>query len=895
MSYGLKYWFEFYDRFSRTCKAEIYQDGYSGSSSEISRSGDTPVRIIYDASDDIYQPLIGSECTLEILSQTNMQYAEFLTVARREYFVKILQGTKVFWAGFVVPEGYQEKFSDPPYIVGIKAVDIIGDLKNYDYFKNYDWRYYDYTFDRRSLAMIVSDILYDISAIKQSGFGFSIFNFIDMWENSMKDTLNPLTLDQLDHSRILAGVLLTAEKRKPNDILSDIFTSFNARCYLGSDGCFDIMDIGKLVDSTLYYRVITSGTSVTDRSSITDHQLTVGRFDDGDDTFWVEDDQILSSVPGVLELEVVNEYILEQIVNGDFDPDLIEDDQPLGWTCDSDLSDGKYELRDDGLLITEFSSPEDFVQSFRSTSSAKNRVKLKVDIETDGQVHVEMKAGGSILAADGSWGSTGIDTDESIDILSDTISGAGYCSITISVVSSTTATYAKVKGVSVQLVAEYPDQLPERTKWVGEGDDGNMQSESIKTIIGDVPSDSDVYNKTAAYRNWLEVTYYDGVAFYSDGATNLWKRSTHTHYKHLLDYITRDRIKNKQLPSLKVSGSLISKDMTFRHILIIPDLSNKKFIKGQMTFDMKRCKWTGDWIELKGYYDATLAVTDTIPSSAAFDGDSGSVSVDVNDSDAWAAELIDTGDGTSWVTLSASSGTGDGSFSVTIAGNTSYSSRSCTLRVYLTDDEDIYEDITIAQDAAKQLEVSPGVWSPGGDAESQAFTVTAESGLAWSVTEVDTGDGVDWISESPTSGTGSGSFTATTTDNTSTSYRQMTLRVSATGAWPVDIVVKQDPQHSISAGSTSLSLGGTNGDTVSTAIDVNPDTLATTIALVDTGDGTSWCTLSHSSATGDFTLTITAASDNDTGSTRSCQVKISDDSGEASDEVITVTQSVKPE
>jgi len=72
--------------------------------------------------------------------------------------------------------------------------------------------------------------------------------------------------------------------------------------------------------------------------------------------------------------------------------------------------------------------------------------------------------------------------------------------------------------------------------------------------------------------------------------------------------------------------------------------------------------------------------------------------------------------------------------------------------------------------------------------------------------------------------------------------------------------------------------GSNDSDTAS--IDVTPNTMATTITKVDTGDGTSWFSISPTSQTGDFTLTVTLgtppSSDSD------AKVRISDNAGNAS-------------
>ena len=75
------------------------------------------------------------------------------------------------------------------------------------------------------------------------------------------------------------------------------------------------------------------------------------------------------------------------------------------------------------------------------------------------------------------------------------------------------------------------------------------------------------------------------------------------------------------------------------------------------------------------------------------------------------------------------------------------------------------------------------------------------------------------------------------------------------------------------------------------AINVTPDTMSTTITKIDTGDGTSWATVSPSSGTGDYSFRARTSSAN-TGSTiRHMTLRISDNAGLAASVDVTLNQS----
>jgi len=99
----------------------------------------------------------------------------------------------------------------------------------------------------------------------------------------------------------------------------------------------------------------------------------------------------------------------------------------------------------------------------------------------------------------------------------------------------------------------------------------------------------------------------------------------------------------------------------------------------------------------------------------------------------------------------------------------------------------------------------------------------------------------------------------------------------------------------IEASKTALVLTGYAHSSDIAAIDVTPNGMNTSSTPHDTGDGISWFSISQgSTASGDFSLEVAAAEDNDGSTVRSAEVIISDDAGNADDLVITVYQEVKP-
>jgi len=99
---------------------------------------------------------------------------------------------------------------------------------------------------------------------------------------------------------------------------------------------------------------------------------------------------------------------------------------------------------------------------------------------------------------------------------------------------------------------------------------------------------------------------------------------------------------------------------------------------------------------------------------------------------------------------------------------------------------------------------------------------------------------------------------------------------------------------SIVPSSTTINISWEWKSQGSITVNVTPDAMATTSVAGDTGDGIFITVIAGATATGDYTLTVQASSENTTGLPRSCKVTITDTWGEATPVVITITQMANP-
>jgi len=120
-----------------------------------------------------------------------------------------------------------------------------------------------------------------------------------------------------------------------------------------------------------------------------------------------------------------------------------------------------------------------------------------------------------------------------------------------------------------------------------------------------------------------------------------------------------------------------------------------------------------------------------------------------------------------------------------------------------------------------------------------------------------------------------------------------TLNISFTYMIHHNLIHHTEVEPSIAVSANVLAMDGASGSTSdSCTIDVTPNTMTTSLAKVDSGDGTAWADLSTTGDTGDYSFTLEATSDNDTGDERSMIIRITDDASEATQVDVVLDQLV---
>ena len=188
MAYGAKYRLDFSDTEGNKRRLDILQKNYDGFIYPLIGTG-SPAVIKWEQDNDFYDPIIASNCEINLIQTDAVTYEDFYDFDEREFLVKlyysetrqanwedetqnweaanqtwnllgagynpadewqnvdvvwdantgvweggiIVDNYQLFWQGFLIQDTYQQKLSAAPFNVSFKAVDGLGLLKGIDF------------------------------------------------------------------------------------------------------------------------------------------------------------------------------------------------------------------------------------------------------------------------------------------------------------------------------------------------------------------------------------------------------------------------------------------------------------------------------------------------------------------------------------------------------------------------------------------------------------------------------------------------------------------------------------------------------------------------------------------------------------------------------------------
>jgi hypothetical protein len=268
MAYFEKYYFSFYaDRDTRIIGGlpdeyvcNILQLDYAGEPIEI-QAQQNPIQINYQNTSNLkLDPIMGSECTLNLIATEDFQLEQLYTENEREFMVEVYRNSDLIWTGFIIPDGCQEAFTFAPYPISVNAVDGLGLLKNLSYVQN-DGNFY---LGKQSFIEVIQACLVRLDAPS-----LILNTCVNIYETSMTqgNTFDPLDMSFVNSERYLKDDQFTPMNCE--EVLRSILEEWTAVMVQSGGEWYIYRPTELALSGALVFRRYLDGYSVYDSPTLT--------------------------------------------------------------------------------------------------------------------------------------------------------------------------------------------------------------------------------------------------------------------------------------------------------------------------------------------------------------------------------------------------------------------------------------------------------------------------------------------------------------------------------------------------------------------------------------------------------------------------------------------------
>lgn len=280
-TYGVK-WRAEYDHVhpvGYVSRIDIKQRDYVGAVIETC-CGETPFLLEYNQDDDTQ--LVPSMATIQLLVEAGEEgkFNDIRVGDDRQHVVeKYLDtgsGFELEWSGYITPEFYEEPYIFEPYVITLKALDGLGELKNKAFLMDSGEEY----FGQMSVIKIISECL------KKLPLQLEIRSCINIFEQDMET-------DPEDDP--LAQAIIKAQNFRENncdEVITSLIKPFTGAELFQSYGVWWIRTREQAVDSLVNYRVFDSNGDYVSNDSLAARK-TLGFPRDSSRMCWIERSQLL--------------------------------------------------------------------------------------------------------------------------------------------------------------------------------------------------------------------------------------------------------------------------------------------------------------------------------------------------------------------------------------------------------------------------------------------------------------------------------------------------------------------------------------------------------------------------------------------------------------------------
>lgn len=276
MAFATKYKTSIMNWNGDTITAEIQEDNFAGSLEEFTPVGKIAIKIEHQVNVNVKESyIVPSLASIRVYTNNEWDLNELLYATDRQFKVVIKNGSNELFIGWVIPGVNHEDYTTGQYVILIRAIDGLADLKRIPYLDS--GSLYD---DFQSPLEIIQNCLEKTGFITRSLWeNTDIYAASGMTVPDYGVPSNPLAspLNQsFIHSKAYGETIESIESCW--DVLEHIMQAFHSRLYGFSHSSTDfrwtISKLDKLADDTNYRAVTSAGTYTT--SVLYSPSLTMG-------------------------------------------------------------------------------------------------------------------------------------------------------------------------------------------------------------------------------------------------------------------------------------------------------------------------------------------------------------------------------------------------------------------------------------------------------------------------------------------------------------------------------------------------------------------------------------------------------------------------------------------
>lgn len=372
--------------------ASIKELGYSGTITTITRFTGTPCEITRGKKgSNLYDPIQGSECVLNFLSESDFQFSDLFTSEDKKYLLELTTSSGTVWTGFLNPEFFQEPYASTPYPVSASFVDGLSLLKN----RKFRTTVGDVINASRPVISVIAFCL------QQTGLKLDIYVTCKVFESQMGNQ----STDALGQIYVNTDVFYDRDGEPLNcyEVIEHCLSIFGGRIW-HEDGIWKITNVDQMSDG-IYRREIYNYSGVYQGYDTYDPDLTISKQHNSGNVQW-ENQTMLSNLPALKEVNVTCQVksVDSVIKNSDFS-ELDTIGNPKYWTDDSGIlervtvSDGRSQKEIARLTGDYTSTGGQYVRSepvfldFDDDQAAnpQSKLNLRVRFRIGGSDNSEMR------------------------------------------------------------------------------------------------------------------------------------------------------------------------------------------------------------------------------------------------------------------------------------------------------------------------------------------------------------------------------------------------------------------------------------------------------------------------------------------------------------------------